>query len=441
MTTKIYHYRNSFIDIQTQNTRVLMDPWVNPANLGAWAGCEGDKYIYKTIQNKHVNFVYISHLHSDHYDENFLIDLQKKQKTKIKFLIKKFKDGRLKSKLENLGFKKQIIELEDFSKFKLNEKDFLIILPQLSASRTKNKLINYDLDTSCIFFNDDVSLYNQVDNPYNKKDLKKILLKLRSKNLISKFDISFMPYCAASEYPQSYINLNRNKEKKKIIKKLFDLFFSLTSVIKSKAIVPAGGTYNLSLCYSKLNRYIAVPSNTQILRMYNQKKNNYSRIYNNQKNYFIFNKKKMKLENNNFNKFFKSKIIDERKNPLDKLIKDDFKKNKLLNEVYGLEKTLADFKLFLFKKLKSKIKFNIYRKQPLTYKNLKKSKDKVTHSLLENETKNRKTTLIIHMYYKILLLLIRGKVSWNEMQALCLFERKPNVYEPDAHFWLNLYKS
>lgn len=440
MTTKVYHYRNSFIDIQTENTRILMDPWVNPANLGAWAGCDGARFIHKSQEINQVEYIYISHLHSDHYDEKFLKDMQKKQKKKIKFIIKKFRDGRLKEKLNNAGFKGNIIEVLDYKKFKLNENEYLVILPQISASRTKNKLINYDLDTSCVFVNNDVALFNQVDNPYNQKNLKDVMKKLKKLNIPKKFDISFMPYCAASEYPQAYINLNRTKEKEKVIKRLFNLFFDLTKEIKTKAIVPAGGTYNLSLCYSRLNKYIAVPSNNDVEKMFLNKKVRTSKIYNNNKNYFIFNKHNIKLAKNFYKKKFDSNIIQESKDPLEKLVKDNFNKLKLTQELNKVEMSLAEFKKNLFLKLKSKIELNIYKRQPLKYKKLKKTKDRVFHVILNNEIKNRKTKLKIHMYYKVLILLLRGKVSWNEMQALCLFEREPNIYEPDAHFWLNLYK-
>ena len=36
--------------------------------------------------------------------------------------------------------------------------------------------------------------------------------------------------------------------------------------------------------------------------------------------------------------------------------------------------------------------------------------------------------------------MIRNKVSWNEVQNHCLYERKPNKYDPDTVMWLNLYK-
>jgi hypothetical protein len=44
------------------------------------------------------------------------------------------------------------------------------------------------------------------------------------------------------------------------------------------------------------------------------------------------------------------------------------------------------------------------------------------------------------MYYKLLLGIIHNLVSWNEVQNHCLYERKPNIYDPDSVFWMNLYK-
>ena len=47
MTTNIYHYRNSSIEICNKNLRLLMDPWINSANLGSWAGCNAKKFFNK----------------------------------------------------------------------------------------------------------------------------------------------------------------------------------------------------------------------------------------------------------------------------------------------------------------------------------------------------------------------------------------------------------
>ena len=49
MTTTIKHYRNSFLDIENKDLRLLIDPWLNTANEGSWAGSKsGDKLIFKS---------------------------------------------------------------------------------------------------------------------------------------------------------------------------------------------------------------------------------------------------------------------------------------------------------------------------------------------------------------------------------------------------------
>ena len=98
MTTNIYHYRNSSIEICNKNLRLLMDPWINSANLGSWAGCNAKKFFNKKTKIQTIDFIYISHLHSDHFDIKLLKYLKKIQKKKFKIIIKKFRDNRLKKK-------------------------------------------------------------------------------------------------------------------------------------------------------------------------------------------------------------------------------------------------------------------------------------------------------------------------------------------------------
>lgn len=443
MTTKVYHYRNSFLEVINDDIRLLMDPWINPGNLDSWAGCKAHNFLFDSINKKPVDFIYISHLHSDHFDLKFLKTLRKKQKKTFKIVVKKFKDHRLKNKLIESNFfkEKDIIELDEYVSYDLKKKNFLTILPQKSASNSESIYINYDLDTSCIFKNRDVQLYNQVDNPYSPKDLGEILRILKRKNLKNEFDISFIPYCAASEYPQAYINLNRNKEKKIIIKSRLKTFYNLSKKINTKHIVPAGGTYKLGLFYSKLNKYLAVPSNKEILSQYKKlDKKNYTKILDGENFSFEFNNRVMKMKKSTYINEFKSFINEKGKDPLDLLVKSKFNKKEIEKKLHKVEKNLLSFKLNLHEKLNSNINFFIYNKQPLKIGKISNYTPMLKHQVLkQNHTKN-KIVLNIHMYYKVVECLIKGKVSWNEMQSLCLFERKPNKYEPDSHFWLNLYK-
>ena len=132
MSTVIKHYRNSFIDITNDKIRILMDPWLYTANEGSWAASKnGDNYIFDSLKNKKVDYIYISHLHTDHFDLKFLKKLKKKQKKNFKIIIKKFKDNRLKNTLISNGFiSKDIIDIPEYEIYKLKDQAKIIILPQ-----------------------------------------------------------------------------------------------------------------------------------------------------------------------------------------------------------------------------------------------------------------------------------------------------------------------
>ena len=269
MSTSIKHYRNSFLDIENDKIRILMDPWVNTANEGSWAAAEkGNEYILNSVKKKNIDYIYISHLHTDHYDLKFLKELKKKQKKIFKIIIKKFKDNRLKNELMSNGFhSKNIIDIPEYKIQKLNNQSKIIILPQVSSSNTPSEYIKYDLDTSCVFIDKNISLYNQVDNPYSLKDIKLVMKNLK-KIINTKFDLAFVPYCAASEFPQSFINLKRNDKKKKVIDERIKKFLLTGKAIGCSNIIPAGGSYMLDSIFSKLNKFLAIPRFDQIKSIY-----------------------------------------------------------------------------------------------------------------------------------------------------------------------------
>ncbi len=439
MTTTIKHYRNSFLDIENKDLRLLIDPWLNTANEGSWAGSKsGDKLIFKSLNNKEVDFIYISHLHTDHFDQKFLIDLKKNQKKKFKFIIKRFKDNRLKNYIINCGFKKEfIIDLDEFEILNLNKKSKFVILPQESSSNTPSHYIKYDLDTSCVFIDENVRLYNQVDNPYSLADIKRVMKKLKKKIDI-KFDLAFIPYCAASEYPQSFINLNRIKEKNNIISSRLKKFINIGKNINCKTVIPAGGSYLLDNIFSNLNKYLAVPNFKTIKNIFEKNKPKNFSIVDTNKFYFLANKHTIKLKENFYSDQFKSKLSSNKKNISYNKIKDNFSLKKIQETLMTLEKNMPDFKKNLYDKTASEIEMNIWPRQPVLIKNLKKKDADLKHKVFFNKRKKRK--LKIHIYYKLLLGVINNKVSWNEVQNHCLYERQPNIYDPDTVMWLNLYK-
>ena len=64
---------------------------------------------------------------------------------------------------------------------------------------------------------------------------------------------------AASEYPQCFLNINRNIEKNKIINKSMNKTIKKIKILGASAFFPSGGSYKVSGKFSNLNKFVALP--------------------------------------------------------------------------------------------------------------------------------------------------------------------------------------
>lgn len=440
--TTVKHYRNSFLDIYNSEIRIWMDPWINTAFSGIWAGCKSLNFLKNELKKKPLDFIYLSHLHTDHFDIKLLLKLIKLNKKPIKFLVKEFKDRRLVNILvkNNINLN-NIIEIKPYKIFNLSKTSKIILLPQISNSYTfSKKIISYDLDTSCIFYDNNIKIFNQVDNPYSVNDLKKILKKLKQIKFNASFDLSFLSYCGSSEYPFAYLNLNKKKEKDKLIKSQLDLFKKKIAIIESKFFIPAGGTYALDNIFNKLNRYLPIPKFKKILLSIN--KPDKKKIINTNKFYFISKNNKIQKYRSVFSKYFISSISNNVKNlDYNNIINFKFNKKKIKNFINNLENNLSMDLKKKYNKLKTQIYLNIYDVQPLKIKNLKKYNKMISHKIIFSKHNKKLIHLNIYFYYKAFLAFSLGKISFNNLQQHFLYKRNPNIYEPDALFFLNFYRN
>ncbi len=261
---KIHHITNSFISIESKNSILTCDPWIGKTSDNGW--CSYPIRSLKDIDQKifKSNFIYISHLHCDHLDFKTLKKFKNKDLT---FIIKKFDNGILKKRLKKLTNKK-IIELKAFKKKKIN-KDFTIaIIPQL-LSNTSNIQddIQYDLDTSIIIQSnkDKTIFYNNVDNSLNLNILKKINIFVKKK-FKKKIDVFTCGLGAASEFPQTFLNIKRKKEKDYIIKRSLREIKQYINYLRPKIYFPSGGTYTIYGKFHRLNKYVAQPNFFEITK-------------------------------------------------------------------------------------------------------------------------------------------------------------------------------
>tara|TARA_B110000037_G_scaffold220356_1_gene287981 strand:- start:6559 stop:7902 length:1344 start_codon:yes stop_codon:yes gene_type:complete len=444
---KINHYANSFITVEAKNSIITCDPWIGKTSDNGWfsypikRSSEVESKIFDS------NFIYISHLHCDHYD---LKTLKKFKNKNLTFLIKRFNNGVLKKRLKKFTNKK-IIEIEPFKKTKIN-KDFTVaIIPQIiSNSSNLPDNIEYDLDTSIIIQSNQSKtiFYNNVDMPMNLNVLKKINNFVK-KEFKRKIDIFCYGLGTASEYPQCFLNVDRKKEKKRLIDKSLNEISNYLKYLKPKIFFPAGGTYAIYGKFYNLNKYIAQPSISQIKDKVSILK---TKIYN------IIGGGSISLKDSKYivnqmidkkNKGFYEKFIDKIKQSnyyySKGVQKVDLKK---LDQIFVSAKKNYLRILGNKKKINSKwsIDFKIYNNYEIN-KNcfIDKKKSKLIKSYnLKNYTllSEKILKLECHIEYQLFKSLLSGKFPWNTSLSgsTIMYKRNPNKFNVDMVFSLNFLR-
>ncbi len=444
--TEIYNLNNSFSSIYDGQTCLWMDPWKYSANLGAWSSWGENiscKEIYKKINIDKVDYIYISHQHTDHFDVKFLDEFLNLNEEPPIILIKNFKNKRFKSQIINVWGENKIIEINDFEIYKAGTFE-VCMLPQISSSSTHSEgLVDYDLDTSIIIKTKDGVIFNEVDNPYSIKNYKEIILpKLNNINL-NDINIAFLGYSGASDYPQSYLNIDRKSEQQKIKKRSINRFFEVGEILKTNCLIPAGGTYLLNEPFDYLNDLTAVP-NFQELENHNTKKeltlvNSHSHFVELNLGEIVIKERTDDLptipcvnKNNNMIPYSrKIENISELKSSI------CFKINKIENEF-----PTHFFEIYC--KLKTRIILFLHNGIP-KYKAHKKLCEESLYSweIFSEQNKNssdKNISLEVHVAVDAFMKWTDGLFSWNELTFHCIYLRTPNVYEPDAMMFLNWYR-
>ena len=326
----------------------------------------------------------------------------------------------------------------------------MAIIPQIiSNSSNLPDNISYDLDTSIVVQSNQSKtiFYNNVDMPMNLDVLKKINNFVK-KEFKKKIDIFCYGLGTASEFPQCFLNINRAKEKKKIIKESLNEIKKYLKYLKPKIYFPAGGTYSIYGKFFNLNKYIAQPSFAQIKKKTSSLD---TKIYNIigggsisfEKSKFIVNQK-IDKKTKNFYENFINKI-----NQLNYYYSNN---NKI--DLKKLDQNFVDAKknylriLSYNKKIKSKwsIDFKIYKNFEINKKcfiDTKKSNFLKSYNL-KNYFLNSKNILKLecHIEYQLFKSLLAGKFPWNTSLSgsTIMYKRKPNKFNIDMVFSLNFLR-
>ena len=434
---EITHYSNSFLRVKKEESIIICDPWVGNALHGSWHSFpEYDKGELSNFISK-TNYVYISHLHSDHLDPYFLKYSDLITKT---FIIKKFRNGILKRRLLNLGVDK-IIELDDFQNTKLNKDFSVMIIPQMTTNSSEiEDTLNYDLDTSLVINDGQHTFFNQVDNPLSDNDFKKVCKIINDE--FGYIDIACFVCGSASEYPQCFLKIDRFKEQFNINQKVISSFLHKLEIAKPKITFLAGASYFISGKNYHLNQAISLPSFEEV------------------KKKLSFNTNLINLEggytvNLADNKTLPSRTRDitptceditvsiqgHKDDNYDIFYLDDVNLKQLKTTFNSAHKGFNNKIEKLNVKLNTSISFLIYNEMNIISDMSLKNKP-ISECNIEvyNDDTILKNKYIIHIDLKTFYYSMTKKLSWNQIisGSHCLLERDPEIFLPEVLFSLNL---
>lgn len=181
--------------IRTAAGSILCDPWVNPAYFGSWFPFPDNTQLdWDELGN--CDFLYVSHLHRDHFDAAHLAEHVNKDAT---VLLPDYPVPDLRRELEKLGFHK-FFETQDSVKHRVSgpggEIDIMIIALRAPADGPigDSGLVVSDGETTC----------------FNMNDARPVDMDVLH-DAFGHVDIHLLQYSGAIWYPMVYDIPNRTK--------------------------------------------------------------------------------------------------------------------------------------------------------------------------------------------------------------------------------------
>jgi UDP-MurNAc hydroxylase len=237
----------------TPDVSILHDPWFTEGIYdGSW-------FHFPKIENPlesigDVDFIYISHIHPDHYDSVFLKNYFKKYGTK-KMLIANHLPNHLAGKMRADGIEPTIL------KDKLTIGNTTVeIVPHITGSIS-------DIDSAIVIKYRSSS--NKLDCLVNVNDIIFDEATLNSlKSVANEIDILLCGYTGAGPYPQTYFDCSDNQlsveaNKKKLA--FFQQYKKLVKKMDAKVNIPFAGKYILGGKLIGLNEFRGVADPVEVL--------------------------------------------------------------------------------------------------------------------------------------------------------------------------------
>lgn len=226
-------------------TKILCDPWlVDGVFDGSW--CHFSKLKTTMDSVRHVDAIYISHLHPDHFDERYF-DFEKSTPLIVldhgpNFLIKK---------LTALGFT-NLIKIRNGQTITYREFALTMFSP-FAKHNFHEATVGNLIDSALLIACDGVSALNANDNTPTVEAAEMLNGKY------GPITLAMLNYNAAGPYPSCFDNLTEEEkvsEHARVLERNFNHVKDVLTAMKPKFMLPFAGAYVLGGDLRHKNRYL-----------------------------------------------------------------------------------------------------------------------------------------------------------------------------------------
>lgn len=431
---KVRNLKSSTVVVETNGLKILTDPWLTDGEYyGSWY--HYPKFEINIDYFEDIDFIYVSHIHMDHFSKTTFQLLNKS----IPVLIHSYASKFLKGNIERLGF--NVIELEHNKRTHLKNGVYINIFaadncnPELcqkffGCGFMESKFGSTQIDTLSVIDDGVYSILNTNDCPF---ELAKHVLPI----VLSQYktiDFLLVGYAGAGPFPQCFIMQESEKIKQAELKRLNFLNQGLNFIneVRPRYLMPFAGTYVLGGKFYSLQNYRGVPEIEEAVEYFLEKSSIPIRpILLNTYEYFDL----------------KSETSSKEYVPQSQIDKRTYIENVLSQRLMDYE--LDDFPqidelIFMlesaYKKLEEKRKEINFSSETVVLISLENDKF-FSVSMNGRSTKiiEKKDLLILKQYViysldlRLLNRILKGPkyAHWNnaEVGSHIVFERKPNIYE------------
>jgi UDP-MurNAc hydroxylase len=251
--------RGATVAFSDGNRKLICDPWlVDGIYYGSWAHYPAyTEEDWKEDRPDDVDYIYVSHIHPDHFDPNTL----KRLNPEAKILIHSYAQKFLKAKIDALGF--ETIELENGDEFDMGSGFKIRVFAADDCDPTKCGVFfgcagkSTQIDSLAVISTPTTNVVNANDAPWG------LSYKLaRALGDDYRVDLACLAHGLAGAFPQCFVGTNEWRAHCANLRaaETLRLMLKWMTALRTRTVLPFAAGYVLAGPLAYLNNVRGIPS-------------------------------------------------------------------------------------------------------------------------------------------------------------------------------------